>query len=192
MGSLSIVTPAAQEPLSLEEVKADRRITFPDDDAVLAQKISAARAECEHFTHLTLMTQTLRLTLNQFPPGPVALPAWPVQSIDQVRYVDGDGTTQTLAGSEWVLVESRKPRLLAPAFGKTWPVTRAYYDSVLIDIVAGYGTASSDLPADLVQAMLMMIGSVDEFREDFVTGTIVSKVPVGSYQRMVPHVFYGP
>lgn len=190
MGSLSVVTPAAQEPLTLAEVKADRRINGSDDDAVLTQKIKAARAECEHFTHLTLMDQTLRLILDQFPPGPIPLPVWPVNSISQVQYVDGDGTTQTLASSEWVLVESRKPRLLAPAFGKSWPVTRAYYDSVMIDIAVGYGTSSADVPADLVNAMLLMIGARDMVREDIVSGGSVSKVPRGAFDLMVPHVFH--
>jgi uncharacterized phiE125 gp8 family phage protein len=137
------------------------------------------------------MTQTLRVTLDQFPPGALALPVWPVQSVVQVRYVDGAGATQVLDPAAYQLVQSRKPRLLVPAFGAAWPVTRAWYDSVMIDVVAGYGAASSDIPPDLVDAMLMIIGARDEFREDVVAGITLASVPMGAQQLMLRHVFYG-
>jgi uncharacterized phiE125 gp8 family phage protein len=189
--TISVVTPAAQEPLSLGEVKSDRRIDAPDGDAGLSQKIAGARAECEAVTRLTLMTQTLRVTLDGFPAGAIALPVWPVQSIAQVRYVDGAGATQVLDPATYQLVASRKPNLLVPAVGAAWPETQAWYDSVLIDIVAGFGTASTDVPQDLINAMLMIIGARDEFREDLVAGVTLAAVPNGAWQLMLRHVFYG-
>lgn len=188
--SISVVIPAAQEPLSLGEVKADRRIDDADSDALLSQKIAAARAECEAVTRLTLMTQTLRITLDGFPANAIALPVWPVQSISQIQYVDTAGASQVLDAADYQLVSSRKPRLVVPAFGKTWPVTRAWYDAVMIDVVAGFGTASSDLPQDLVAALHALVGLRDDFREPMVAGMTLAEVPLGARDLMLRHVFY--
>jgi uncharacterized phiE125 gp8 family phage protein len=190
--AVEVLTPPVAEPIGLENLKSHLRVDAPDDDALISEIISGARAEVESFTNLTLTTRTLRITLNAFPPGPLCLPVWPVQSIAQVEYTDPAGATQPLAPSEYILVKSAQPRLLAPAYLKTWPVTRAHYDAVRIDVVAGYGTTATDLPQDLVDAVKLIAAHRFEHREDVVVGALAVALPGGARSLMLPHVFVVP
>jgi hypothetical protein len=57
--SISIITPAVSEPLSLTDVKEFLRVDHSDDDVTLAIMISAARELCEQYTRQILMTTTI-------------------------------------------------------------------------------------------------------------------------------------
>lgn len=190
--ALEVLTAPAAEPIGVEHLKAQIRVETDFEAGLIEDAIAAARGQVEAHTGLTLTTRTLRLTLNTFPAGPIVLPAWPVQSITSVQYVDGLGVTQVLASSEYRLVKSRRPWRIAPAFAKVWPVTRADFDAVTIDFVAGYGTTASDLPGDILAALKMIAASRMEHRETVVVGTIASKLPDGADELMNRHIFVAP
>ena len=55
------------EPITLPEAKAHARIEYPDDDAIVAALITAARRYCETNLRSVLLTQTWTLYLDSFP-----------------------------------------------------------------------------------------------------------------------------
>ena len=55
----SVVTPAASEPITLEEAKNFLRVDGSDDDALIGALISAAREMCEQYTRRILVTTTI-------------------------------------------------------------------------------------------------------------------------------------
>src|SRR4051794_14941562 len=49
-GSIEVVTPPAEEPVSLDELKLQTRVDNAEEDALLSSYIAAAREAFEHLT----------------------------------------------------------------------------------------------------------------------------------------------
>ena len=177
---MGIETTTAAEALSLAEAKAHLRIPTGDteDDAYIASLISAAREYAEGYTKRAISTQTCVYTLDSFP-SVIDLPRCPVQSVTSIEYVDTDGDTQAVASYQSDLIGTATARL-KPAYNASWPDTRAVTNAVTITYEAGYGATGDSpdtVPTSIKQALLLIIGSLYENRENEITGTIVSDVP---------------
>jgi hypothetical protein len=182
---LTLVTPPAVEPVSLEEAKLHLRAPVDLDDPLVTGLIVAARRKCETWLRRTLITSTWDLTFEGFPgcgwiPGfsyagvqslerqPVGtlygiqLPNPPMSSVTSINYIDTAGVSRTLATSEYQ-VEAGTPGRVVPAYGKTWPATRRQPGAVTIRFVAGYGLAA-DVPDTIKIAMKLYITSLYENR----------------------------
>ncbi len=192
--SLTLITAPAVEPITLAEARAQCRIDGTEEDALLSIYIGDARSRAENETGRRLITQTWRQTLDEFPAvGDIRLEVPKPQSISQVQYLDANGVWQTLPPSEYVLDAATGPAgWLYPADGTSWPTTKALANAVRIDIVAGYGTAPSDVPDGIRHWMLLQIeydyqqrGAIDS------TGRATS-IP-GRYVdgKLDPHRIYG-
>lgn len=158
-----------------------------DADTLLAELIATATADVETYTRRRLMTQEVILKLDRFGrPGTdgTLLPIAPVQSVDAVGYYDESNSYQTLAASDYRLVDSRQPPELWPAFGKTWPVPAREPDVVEIYMTVGYG-AASDVPAQLRHAVRMMIAHLDQHREAVMIGS-PEELPIGVRHALDP------
>jgi hypothetical protein len=55
-----IITPVTTEPISLSDAKAYLRVDFSDEDTVISNIISRARAYAEDITHRALATQSIQ------------------------------------------------------------------------------------------------------------------------------------
>ena len=105
--SISIITAATSEPLSLTDVKEFLRVDHTDDDVTLAIMISAARELCEQYTRQILMTTTIEEFYDTFPDYTPAdkdiiyLSRGPVQSVSSVKYVDDAGDEITIASNKY-------------------------------------------------------------------------------------------
>lgn len=65
-----IVTPPSVEPVTLTEAKAHLRVDVTDDDLLIGSLIIAARQFAETVTRRALVTQSWKMTQDQFPaPG---------------------------------------------------------------------------------------------------------------------------
>lgn len=166
---LTLTTPPADEPVTLDEAKAHLRIELSDssEDTLVESLIVAARRWAEGELSASLITQTWKLTLPAFPcdEQPIRLERGPVQSITSLKYLDASNVEQTLNTSKYLL----EPRLRADevwlTYLSTWPTTVAQRDAVRIVYVTGYGDASTDVPEDIRRAMLLRIGDLYRNRE---------------------------
>jgi uncharacterized phiE125 gp8 family phage protein len=197
--SLLLVTGPVIEPVTLAEAKAHCRVEVPDDDALIAGYILAAREYAEQDTRRAFCTQTWDFKghyvwpnywdreLREWCTG-IKLPKAPLQSVTSVNYVDINGATQLLAADQYQVVttngESREG-VIVPAYGVTWPQIRDIPDAITVRFVAGYGGLES-VPHRVRQAMLMLIGHWYENREEVITGTIVSQVPMAAAALLFP------
>lgn len=165
--SLTLITPAAAEPITLAEARAQCRIDGTDEDTLLAIYIAAARGKAEHITGRRLITQTWRQTLDEFPAsGDIKLLVPPAASIAQVQYVDATGALTTLASTAYVLDAATGPAgWLLPADGTSWPSTDDVVNAVRIDIVAGYGADGTAVPSDLRAWLLLTVAYLYAQRE---------------------------
>ena len=93
MALITITGPAA-EPVTVAEVKEAARADGTDLDSQIALLIPAFRRQAEHLQGRRLITQTVELVLDAFPPDTdIDLLLPDVQSITSVIYTDeaGDG-----------------------------------------------------------------------------------------------------
>lgn len=191
MRRVTVITPAAGEPILLADAKNYLRVPHTADDALITLWIKTARRYCEQWLGRVLLTQTLEIgyegwlgvtTAGYFNrtireqgawgnplwlPGlagdPMIVPRPPLQSVVSVLYQDQAGAWQTLAPSAYQVVKT-EPATIAPAINAVWPFLNPQaVEPVKITIVAGYGTAD-DVPPTIVAALYLWLGFIYENR----------------------------
>lgn len=164
---MSVVVVTAPVPgISLSLVKADLRVDHDEDDTLIQAFIDAACAHIDGpqgWLGRSIWTQTLELRQNVFG-SCTRLPYGPVSEITSIKYVDGTGTEQTLAGSVYTLTNAGE---IVLAHNQSWPNLRGDAEGVRIRYVAGFST----LPKAILPAVLMMVADLYAFRETAVVGT---------------------
>lgn len=196
------------EPIAVREVYEDhlRGYDFDTESAYVTRLVATARRDGERFTRRSWMPQTWRMSLDRFPlsypnltypfvgstaashwedNGAILLPRGPLIEVVSVGFIDGDGVSQTLAPTDYVLSDAGRenlPSRLTPAYGTIWPVTRWQTDAVQVTFRAGYllsggSPEEADVPEDLIHGLLLMVGELYKIRSESVAGVGVSISP---------------
>jgi uncharacterized phiE125 gp8 family phage protein len=161
-----VSTAISTEPLTLSEVRLHLRLTSDTtEDSLLSALITAARDYCEKYTGRAFAAQTLVAYLDDWPSVDyIELPMPPLVSVTSVQYKNSAGTETTMTVTTQYLADTDSDigRIVLP-YGVTWPSYTPYPSNpISITYVAGYTT----LPRQLRQAMLLVIGSMYENREN--------------------------
>lgn len=154
--ALQLKTAPDTEPVSTADAKAHLRYSDNDQDTLIDALVKAARESVEAYTGRALITQTWQLFLDEFPAGFDRLKA-PLQAVSSIKYIDTAGVEQTLAADQYKVDTAALGRIV-PAYGVTWPSTRAEANAVTVEFVAGYGVAATDVPADIIHAIKLLVG----------------------------------
>jgi uncharacterized phiE125 gp8 family phage protein len=178
MTALKRIVDPAVLPISLDQAKAQLRVTTSDQDDKITGYIQAATDYIEGewgFLGRALVTQTWRLTLDSFPStgttyltymgyywgdlatgysggtlGQIKIPLPPLQSVAQIAYDDGNGDEQIVDPAAYFVDNASEPGWITPVANKPWPATLSAINTVRIDFVAGYDPDSSS-PPDLTR-----------------------------------------
>jgi uncharacterized phiE125 gp8 family phage protein len=159
MTTISVKTEPASEPLSKDDVKLHLGADGSEHDSAFVRLIAGARKKVERTTGRRLITQTLEVFYDNWPRGVfIDFPVAPVQSVTTIKYYDADDVLQTLASSKYTVDVISEPGRIVLNVGETWPTLRdGKPNSVVVELIAGYGTDSSDVDEGIITAMLMMI-----------------------------------
>jgi uncharacterized phiE125 gp8 family phage protein len=186
-------SPAPTEPITLEEARLHLRVTatgspptHPDDD-LITTLITVAREMAEKYTGRGLASASYELRVHDFgdrDKGGIRLPLAPVTEVSAVKYIDSDGTEQTLATDDYVFLDDPNAPSVRLAPDADAPDLTDEPDAVRITFTAGY--AVDDVPKPIYQAMLLMIGHLYENREDSAP-VAVNAIPMGSISLMTPY-----
>jgi uncharacterized phiE125 gp8 family phage protein len=168
-------------PITLDEAKAQCAVSGMDDhDAYIASLIERATDVIGKRIGRQVMSATWTLTLDGFS-DEIVIDVIPVSGITSVAYtdVDGDSQTWTAAYYQTDLSTNDGCARIKPAYGYTWPLTRAdVYGSVVVTFTAGYTTQAA-VPLGLKHAVAFLVGHWFANREPVVMGTDVRKLPEG-------------
>lgn len=169
--TLSLVTPAAAAPITLADARQHCRASS-SDDTVLALYLAAAVQAVQDATGRALITETWRLDLSGAPCGDVILPRAPLLAVSDIK-IWSDATVPvdtTVAASVYQVQAPAGPTAqpgrvgLAPS--QSWPSMQAgRADALRITFTAGYGLTGDAVPPSLCAAVLLLTGSMYEFRE---------------------------
>ena len=171
----------AEEPVSLVEAKAFLKVDDSAEDALITTLSGAARLHIEGVTGRALLAQSWRVVLDGWPDNrQVKLPVVPFMALTEISAYDAAGAAHELPLAQFM---SEPDRLLLPADVAGMPVLRER-QGLEIDYVAGFGTEPADVPADIRQALLLLVGYWFEHRDAVIVAGSGAVVPSG-FDRMV-------
>ncbi len=147
-------TGPASEPITLSEAKTFLRIDGSDEDTLISEMISAARIAAEEQTGKSLITQSWQVSYDDCPPPVVQLPHGPVQSVTSVKSIDENAVETTISATSYHLNALQELVFESVPSGH----------QIVIEYVTGFG-AASDVPANLVQGVLLHVANLYEHRD---------------------------
>lgn len=170
-----------------DEAKLHLRVDSDEEDALIDGLIAAVLSLFDGYAGILgrcLVSQTWQLTADDFCRR-MRLPM-PAASIASIKVRD---TTDTLSAP----IDSANYSLLGDARGSfvrfkdgyAYPGDLAETEGVVIQFVAGYGAAATDVPAAIKVAMLLMIGHWYAHREA-VTEASASLLPLAVKSLIAP------
>jgi uncharacterized phiE125 gp8 family phage protein len=170
------VTGPADEPVTLEAVKAHLAVDADDFDDQIAGYIASVRAYLDGRDGIlgrAIIAQTWDLKLRCFP-AVIELPLPPLQSVTSITYIDANGDTQTLSPSGYQVsgIGGSQRGCIAPAYGERWPSIRDVPEAVTVRFVAGYPDdggeppdPAANVPPAIKQAVMEMVADLWANRE---------------------------
>ncbi len=171
----------AEEPVSLGEAKGFLKVDDNAEDALITTLIGAARLHVEGVTGRALLAQSWRVVLDAWPESRVVkLPVSPFIAVTEINAVDGAGALHAIPLAQFL---GEPDRLLLPRSVAGMPLLRER-QGIEIDYVAGFGTEPSDVPADIRQALLVLVGYWFEHRDAVIVAGSGAVVPSG-FDRLV-------
>ncbi|WP_286828749.1 MULTISPECIES: head-tail connector protein [Kordiimonas] len=180
----------ASEPLLLDEIKNHLRLDGSADDVGLGGLLRAAREMVENHLGLCLINRSLALYLDAWPGSMGQMPWWqgvasgsmaafvrmaeylplpvrPVSGIGAIQTYDVDGAATVWDAENYNLKPGLEPALYRTS--GSWPTPGRTLDGISIELTTGFGDSWNDVPADIRQALLMLVAHLFENRGD--TGT---------------------
>lgn len=169
--------PPATEPITLAEMRQHLGITRSDDtarDQIITGRITSARQWAEDYTRRAFITQTWGAYGADFP-GDRSLVLsgiahadysairlrGKVQSVSYVKYLDSNGTQQTLSPSLYLV--DLISNSIVPAYGTVWPTGRIQLNAVEIEYICGYSNAAA-VPEAIKDALRFIVGQWEVFQ----------------------------
>lgn len=177
------------EPVTLQQAKDHLRVVFDDEDDYISSLIVAARQMAEGRTNRTITQRIREQAFSHWCAMKLLKP--PFVSVESVSYFDADGVEQVLSPDNYAVSTRREPASvsLAGDARSSAPSLASQEEAVIVRYTAGYPVG--EVPAPIVQWMLLQIGSMYEHRESVIAGVSVTPLPE-MYERLFlqPYMVY--
>lgn len=177
-----LITGPINEPVELEDMRREVRITTDEHDETLRELIVMAREEIESKTGLAFINQIHEVTFDNWPGRRlpqyshadgelpysqaymdhhnfwVELPRYPLVSVDTVTVYDeaSNATAVVIADTFDVDTQTHLRGRLALQSGAAWPVALRSINSIVVRYTAGFGTLQANVPFPLRRAIRTM------------------------------------
>lgn len=165
-GKLQLKTAPTTPVLTTAEAKTHLRIdsSFTADDTYIDSLILAATQSAENYLNMKIMSQTWNLYLDCFPSYIDLMTSNPRSLVvNNIKYLDTDNVSQTLAASNYVVDDKIKPSRVYKSVDGSFPDTYESPNAVTVEFTLGY-SLTSEVPEAIKQAILLFVGSMYENR----------------------------
>lgn len=167
--TFKVITEPTVEPVTAEEVKIFARIDGLDEDDLIEGFITTVRKQIELYLGQSLITQTIRLTMDTWESRIIELPMSPLISITSIETLDEDGVSTTYSSDNYYTITDSLPGKLVIKKDADLPSNEdRYYGGYRITYTAGYGSTASSVPQPIKDAMMTGVTKLYETR-DFTT-----------------------
>jgi uncharacterized phiE125 gp8 family phage protein len=153
----------ATAALTNTEIKTEVRQTASAEDSLLTFLASVVTRQVESYLRRSLINRTLVLHMDAFEVRPVIfLHRPPLVSITSAIATLKDDTTSTVDSGDY-LVDTVGGRFILKSYnGAVFPSSMRPYDAFAITYVAGYGTASSSIPDNIREGLILAAADLYE------------------------------
>jgi len=175
-----VTTQPAIEPVTLAEAKLQCKVDtdLVEDDDLITSKMKAARQWCEFFQNRAYIEQSITAKFDAFLGDTIILPMPPLISVTSVKYLDGNGTQQTLDPSYYDVDTTSEPGRITLGYNDTWPTTRDQHHAIEIIFKAGYGATAASVPELTKSAILLLTEHLYENRSA-TSEEALKEIPLG-------------
>jgi len=182
--TLILKTAPATPLFTLDEIKAHLCLTddFTASDALITNMGDAVTSYLDGNDGVLgrgLITQTYTMIMNDLF-GVIHIPLPPLQTVDEIRYLDTTGAQQVLDASVYRVVYTgavNRRAIITLANNQSWPSVDHQIGAVEIDFTCGYGDSWNDIPANTTSLALMLLASLFETRETEIKGLSFDENP---------------
>lgn len=164
------------EALTLREIKAQARLTHEDENELLRSYGKVAVDAAEAYLGYGLLTQTIRLSGDEWPERIWLPQALKLQSVTSVEYYDTAGALQVLASSQYIADDTTRPASIVRAANVSWPALQSTRDAWRwrVTYVVGW-TAASLIPHGIRHGLRLWVTHLDENRSGTDTDADVAR-----------------
>lgn len=134
------------------------------DTTWINRVIKVARRRVESVTWRQLITATYTWKFDRFR-RTLWVPRPKLQSVTSLKYNDVTGVQVTLVeGTDYDVDIDSEPGRVVPVVNGNWPHSEGHINDIELIFKSGYGLAGTDVPEELLQAMLVIIDDLYEHR----------------------------
>ena len=177
MKTYQVITPASTYPVSLTEAKSHLKVDTTADDTYITSIIKAATQLSEEYTNRFFIDTVIDQTCSDFAQLQTLFKS-KVSAVAHVKYYDSDNSLQTLSATVYDTQLNYEPSQIQLADDKSFPEITKRNDAVVARYTVGYGSAASDVPEIIKQAILLTIGNFYQNRNSVVIGRIATELPM--------------
>ena len=167
--NLAVVTPAA-EPVTWQELADQLRLDGSDDQPYVTALGIAGRMYVEASTKLTLVSTTYDVSYDVLDNNGIRLPRRPVTAVASVKYIDQQGTQQTLSPSLYDIDTKSIWTTIRPKPNIAFPVTTFSPNAVTVRFTAGTATDAASVSPLAKLAITSWVAHQYENREAVTAG----------------------
>lgn len=179
MRAYKVLVANTTQLISTADAKLFLKVDINDDDDVINSLVKAATESAQEYTNRFFLETTLEQYGTTFADIRNLFKS-PVSEITHVKYYDTDNVQQTLSTSVYQVTPAIEPSTLMLKVDQSYPDVADREDAVLVKYNVGYGTATTDVPYAIIQAVYLTIGHWYQNRQEVVVGRIATEIPMGA------------
>jgi|TARA_R110001592_G_scaffold225843_1_gene481806 uncharacterized phiE125 gp8 family phage protein len=177
MRTYQVVTAASTYPVTTSEAKTHLKVDTSADDTYIDNIIKAATQLSEEYTNRFFIDTVIEQTCSSFADLQTLFKS-KVNTVTHVKYYDSDNSLQTLDATVYDTQLDYEPSQIQLAENQSFPDITKRNDAVVAKYTVGYGSAASDVPEVIKQAILLTIGNFYQNRNSVVIGRISTELPL--------------
>lgn len=164
-----VVTPPVGELIPLEVVKEHLKLDPNDNsqDGYLTLLVKAVFNYAEEYTGRTFLTTIFETYRDNFTQCSFALRRSPLQAVNSIQYYQDRVLVTLPANAYYYTIENDYSKIYEASSIDYWPRDiDQRRQAIVINFTVGFGDSYTDIPSDLVMAILNHIAKVYESRGD--------------------------
>ena len=178
--SLKEVTKATVPLFTTAEAKDFLKVDTTADDTLIDNLIIAATESCQIYTNQYFIKTVVEQYGDTWA-GIYTLYKSPVLEVEHIKYYDTENSIQELSDTTYEVDNVSKPaRIGLVGDDQTLPNIYNKLNAVVVNYNVGYGSAASDVPDGIKQAVLLTLGNWYENRQSVISGRTATELPLSS------------
>ena len=174
--SFAVDIAASTAILTTAEAKTHLKVDTTADDTYIDNLVSAATESAQIFTNRYFINTTITQHGDKWSDIATLFKS-SVSSTLHIKYYDNDNSLQTLATSVYLTDLTHNPARVGLKPEQSFPDLADRISAVQCKYIVGYGSAASDVPEGIREAVLLTVGNWYENRQDVVVGRTATELP---------------